>query len=134
MITLEQARVGRQSKVDQQVIDSFRRNSLLLDKLVFDDAVVPGGAGSTLEYGYMREKTPSVADFREINKEYEAQEATREKHTVEIKVFGGSYQVDRVIEGTSGQNSEIARQTHQDEFYPEKIQGPRNHNCKAQRR
>ncbi len=111
MITLEQARVGRQSKVDQQVIDSFRRNSLLLDKLVFDDAVVPGGAGSTLEYGYMREKTPSVADFREINKEYEAQEATREKHTVEIKVFGGSYQVDRVIEGTSGQNSEIARQT-----------------------
>lgn len=111
MITLAEARVGREDKVDQQVIDSFRRNSLLLDKMVFDDALVPNGAGATLQYGYMREKTPSTADFREINKEYTPQEQTREKHTVEVKVFGGSYQVDRVIEGTSGQASEVARQT-----------------------
>lgn len=110
MITLAEARVGRQDYVDQQVIDSFRRNSLLLDRLVFDDALVPNGAGSTLEYGYMREKTPSTAQFRDINKEYESQEQTREKHSVEVKIFGGSYQVDRVIEGASGQASETARQ------------------------
>ncbi len=110
MITLEQARTGRGSFIDRQVIDSFRRNSLLLDRMVFDDAVAPGGGGSTMEYGYMREKTPAVADFREINKEYQPQETTREKHTVEIKVFGGSYQVDRVIESTGGQYSEIAIQ------------------------
>lgn len=111
MITLAEARVGREDKVDQQVIDSFRRNSLLLDKMIFDDTVVPSGAGSTLEYGYMREKTPSMADFREINKEYTPQEQTKEKHTVEVKVFGGSYQVDRVIKSTSGRASEVARQT-----------------------
>ncbi|MCI8358070.1 MAG: phage capsid protein [Lachnospiraceae bacterium] len=111
MITLAEARVGREDKVDQQVIDSFRRNSLLLDLLVFDDALVPNGSGATLQYGYMREKTPSVAQFREINTEYKPQEQTREKHNVEIKVFGGSYQVDRVIEGTSGKASEVARQT-----------------------
>lgn len=111
MITLAQAREGRTDHVDQQVIDSFRRNSLLLDKLVFDDALVANGAGSTLTYGYMREETPSVADFREINKEYTPQESTRKKYDVEVKVFGGSYQVDRVIESASGQASEIARQT-----------------------
>lgn len=110
MITLAEARVGREDHVDRQVIDTFRRNSLLLDKLVFDDALVPNGAGATLEYGYMREKTPSTAQFREINTEYTPQEQTLEKHNIEVKVFGGSYQVDRVIEGTSGQASEVARQ------------------------
>lgn len=110
MITLQQAREGRTDHVDIQVIDAFRRNSLLLEKLIFDDILVPNG-GSTLTYGYMRELTPSVADFRAVNNEYTPQEATREKHNVEVKVFGGSYQVDRVIEGTSGQGSEIARQT-----------------------
>ena len=79
MITLAEARVGREDKVDQQVIDSFRRNSLLLDRLVFDDALVPNGTGATLGYTYMRVKTPSMAQFREINTEYTPQEQTREK-------------------------------------------------------
>lgn len=111
MITLEQAKVGRTDHIDHQVIDSFRRNSLLLDRLVFDDALVSNGSGSTLTYGYMREQTPSVADFREVNTEYKPQESTRKKYEVDVKIFGGSFQVDRVIESTSGQASEIARQT-----------------------
>lgn len=111
MITLAQFREGRADHVDQQVIDSFRRNSLLLDQLVFDDSVEAGGSGSTLAYGYMREKIPSIAGTRAINTEYKPQETTREKQTVEVKVFGGAYEIDRVIEGASGKASEVARQT-----------------------
>lgn len=111
MVTLEQFKEGRSDYVDQQVIDSFRRNSLLLDQLVFDDALEAGGSGSTLTYGYMREKIPSIAGTRAINAEYTPQEATREKMQVDIKVFGGAYQIDRVIEGSSGRVSEVARQT-----------------------
>ena len=110
-ITLEQFREGRTDHIDKQVIDTFRRNSLLMDQLIWDDAVSPNGGGSTLTYGYLREKTPSIAGTRELNKEYTPQEATREKHSVEVKIFGGSYQIDRVIEGVSGNASEIARQT-----------------------
>lgn len=111
MVTLAQFREGRADYVEQQVIDSFRRNSLLLDMLVFDDAVAANGNGSTLTYSYMREKTPSVAGTREINKEYVPQEATREKYSVDVKVFGGAYQIDRVIENSSGKASEVARQS-----------------------
>lgn len=111
MITLEQARQGRQDHVVQQVIDTFRRNSLLLDKMVFDDVLVPG-TGSTLTYSYMRQKTPSIASFRELNTEYKPQETTREKCSVEAKIFGGSYQIDRVLE-TSSYISEIARQAEE---------------------
>lgn len=110
-ITLAQFREGRSDYVDQQVIDSIRRNSLLLDQLIFDDAVEAGGSGSTLTYGYLREKVPSMAGTRAINTEYTPQEMTKEKLSVEIKVFGGAYEIDRVIEGASGRASEVARQT-----------------------
>ncbi|MCW6112448.1 phage capsid protein, partial [Clostridium sporogenes] len=93
-ITLQESKVSMADKVDQMVIDEFRRSSLLLDKLIFDDAVSPGTGGSTLTYGYTRLKTPAQAQFREINKEYTAQEAKREKHTVDLKVFGGAFELD----------------------------------------
>ena len=38
MITLEQFKKGRIDAIDQQTIDSFRQNSMLLDSLIFDDA------------------------------------------------------------------------------------------------
>lgn len=110
MVTLAQFREGRSDHVARQVIDSFRRNSLLLDRLVFDDALEASGGGSTLSYSYLREMTPAIAGTREINKEYVPQETTREKQSVEVKVFGGSFQVDRVIESSSGKASEVARQ------------------------
>ena len=70
MITLEQAKVGMADKVDQAVIDEFRRGSLLLDRLIFDNAVSPGTAGSTLTYGYVKLLKPATAKFRKLNEEY----------------------------------------------------------------
>lgn len=109
MITLADAKVGESDKVRDSVIDEFRKTSILLDRLVFDDAVNPTG-GSTLAYGYLREKVPAVASFREVGEEYTPQETTREKITTNLKIFGGSFEVDRVIENTSGRNSETSRQ------------------------
>ena len=106
-ITLAEAKVGMADKVDQQVIDEFRRASLLLDMLTFDDTVSPGTGGSTLTYGYQRVKTPSTVAVRELNKEYTPNEAKREKATADLKIFGGSYQVDRVIAETSGAVNEV---------------------------
>lgn len=106
-ITLAEAKVGMADKVDQQVIDEFRRASLLLDMLTFDDAVSPGTGGSTLTYGYQRVKTPSTVAVRELNKEYTPNEAKREKATADLKIFGGSYQIDRVIAETSGAVNEV---------------------------
>lgn len=111
-ITLLQAKVGMADKVVQAVIDEFRRNSEILDKLTFDNAVSPGTGGSTLTYGYTKLKTPSLASGREINAEYTAGEAIREKATADIKIMGGSFEVDRVLENTSAK-SELAFQAEQ---------------------
>lgn len=106
-ITLLEAKVGMADKVDQFVIDEFRRSSLLLDSLTFDDAVSPGTGGSTMTYGYVKLLTPATAGFRALNTEYTAQEAKRQKATADLKIFGGSAQLDRVIQSTSGAVNEM---------------------------
>ena len=107
-VTLAQAKVGMADHVDQQVIDNFRRGSQLLDALTFDNCVSPGTGGSTLTYGYTQLMTPATAAFRELNAEYTPKEGEREKKTVELKIFGGSFQVDRVLANTTnGQINEV---------------------------
>lgn len=120
-ITLEEAKATMTDKVDQAVIDQFRRESYLLDKLTFDNSVSPGTGGSTLTYGYTRLETPSTASVRKINSEYTANEAKRKKCTAELKIFGGKFSVDRVIQKTSGSLNEIQFQLE------EKIKAARNY-------
>lgn len=110
MLTLEQAKVGMADKVDQNVVDVFRRESFLLDNLPFDNAISPGTGGSTLVYGYMQTKTHSSAGKRDINGTYTASEAVREEKTAKAIVMGGSFKIDRVIQDTSGAIDEMAYQ------------------------
>ena len=112
-ITLAEAKVGMADKVDQQVVDEFRRSPLLLDRLVFDNAISPGTGGSTLTYGYVQLKTPSTAAVRAINAEYTAGEAKREEKTAKAVIMGGSFEIDRVIQNTSGAVDELAFQAQQ---------------------
>lgn len=109
-ITLEDAKAGMADKVDQQVVDMFRRSSLLLDRLTFDNAISPGTGGSTLVYGYTQLKTPSTAAVRAINSEYTANEAERVKKTTQAIIMGGAFEVDRVIQDTSGAIDELVFQ------------------------
>lgn len=120
-ITLAEAKVGMADKVNQQVVDMFRRSSLLLDRLTFDDSISPGTGGSTLTYGYVQLSTPSTAAVRTINSEYVANEAKREKKTTSAIIMGGSFEIDRVIQNTSGAIDELSFQAEQ------KIKATANH-------
>lgn len=112
-ITLEEAKATMVDKVDQQIIDMFRRSSLLLDSLTFDNAISPGTGGSTLAYGYTQLKTPAGANVREVNSEYAASEAKREDKVAHAIIMGGSFEVDRVVQNTSGAIDELAFQADQ---------------------
>ena len=112
-ITLAEAKVGMADKVDQQVVDMFRRSSLLLDNMVFDNVISPGTGASTLTYGYIQLKTPATANIRTINAEYTPGEAKREKKTTGAIIMGGSFKVDRVLQNTAGAADEMAFQAEQ---------------------
>ena len=112
-ITLAEAKVGMANHVDQMIVDEFRRSSLLLDRLAFDNTISPGTGGSTLSYGYIQLKTPSTAAIRAINSEYTAGEAKREEKIAKAVIMGGSFEVDRVLQNTSGAVDELAFQAQQ---------------------
>ncbi len=109
-ITLAEAKVGMADKVDQNVVDEFRRSSLLLDKLIFDNSISPGTGGSTLSYGYTQLLSPSTAGVRKINEEHKPGEAKRTEKTSKAIIMGGKFQIDRVLIGTSGAVDELAFQ------------------------
>lgn len=108
-ITLAEMKVGMSDKISQQVVDTFIRESEILELLPFDNSVSPSG-GSTLTYGYIQQKLPSTAAFRAINSEYTPNQATVEKKTVDLKVFGGAFQIDRVIKQAEGIYNNVAMQ------------------------
>lgn len=112
-VTLEEARKNVQDDLQMGVIDEFRKSNWILDHITFDDAVSPTGGGATPTYSYTRLKTQPTAQFREINKEYTPSEVTKERHSVDIKVFGGSYNIDRVIANMGGIVSEVELQQSQ---------------------
>ncbi len=112
-ITLAEAKIGMADKVDQQIIDMFRRSSLLLDQMPFDNVISPGTGGSTLTYGYIQLKTPSTASVRTIGGEYTPGEAKKEKKTTNAIIMGGAFQMDRVLQNTAGAADELAFQAEQ---------------------
>ena len=112
-ITLEEAQKNVQDDLQIGVIDEFRKSSFILENMTFDDAVSPTGGGATLTYGYTRLTTQPTADFREVNTEYKPSTVEKERHTVDLKVFGGSFEIDRVIANMGGIVSEVQLQIEQ---------------------
>lgn len=112
-VTLEQAKLNVLTDLDKMIIDEYRKSNWLWNNLTFHDCVSPVGGGATLSYSYTRVKDQATAEFREINHEYTPQEATKEQHTVNLAVFGGSYQVDRVIANMGGIVDEVVFQSQQ---------------------
>lgn len=108
-ILLNEMKEGMSDKIAQAVVDTFIRKSEILELLPFDNCVSPG-TGSTLTYGYVQKKLPSTTAFRKLNSEYAASEATVEKKTVDLKVFGGAFEIDRVIKQAEGMYDNMALQ------------------------
>ncbi|SCL16363.1 hypothetical protein GA0074692_6871 [Micromonospora pallida] len=111
-VTLAQAKLMATDDVDVQVIDEFQKSSYLLDKLTFDDVVNQAGNGATLTYGYTRLTSQPTAAFRAINSEYTPAEVTKVRASVDLKPLGGSFQIDRVLDGVAA-GAETALQMSQ---------------------
>lgn len=112
-VTLAEAQKNVQDDIQIGVIDEFRKSSWLMDHLTFDDVVSPTGGGATMTYGYTRLLTQPTAGFRAINSEYAPSTVTKQRHTVDLKQFGGSFEIDRIIANMGGIVSEVDLQLTQ---------------------
>lgn len=100
-ITLSEAQKLSQSKLASQVIDEFRSDPLF-DMMVFDNTAKSQGGGS-LTYVYNRVSTLPTAAFRSVGGEYTSQEAKTTQHMVTLKPFGGSFEIDRILQNNEKQ-------------------------------
>lgn len=112
-VTLSEAKKNVQDDLQMGVIDEFAKSSFLFNNLIFDDAVSPTGGGATLTYGYTRLITQPTAAFRAVNQEYQPQEVEKQRYTVDLKVFGGAFEIDRVISNMGGIVDEVTLQMKQ---------------------
>lgn len=108
--TLAEMKVGMNDKVAEQVVDTFLRESEILQVLPFDDCVAAGSPGSTLTYTYLRKVLPSTAAFRALNADYTHSAATVEKVSADLKIFGGEFDIDRVLKKAEGRYNTMAFQ------------------------
>lgn len=96
-VTLAEAKNNALEDYDPFVIDEFRKSSVILDSLIFDDAVNPAGGGATLDYSYRRQETQPTAEFRAINTEYSPSTTTTKKCSTTLAVLGGAFEIDRIL-------------------------------------
>lgn len=113
MPSLAQYKASSENAIDRNVIDEFRRSSWLLDNIEFDDGAHPNAGGSAWVYQYDRVTTLPTAATRAVGSEFSAQEAVTTAYTVECKIFGGSFAIDRTQIGTARYGDRIAFQMSQ---------------------
>lgn len=112
-VTLAEAKLNVQDDLQLGIIDEFAKSSFLMNNIIFDDCVSPTGGGATLTYSYTRQVTQPTAAFRKINAEYTPQEVQKQRYSTDLKVFGGAFEIDRVIAGMGGIVSEVTWQAQQ---------------------
>lgn len=112
-ITLAEASKNVQDDLQSGVIDEFRKSSWIMDHITFDDVVSPVGGGATMTYSYARLKTQPTAGFRAVNSEYSPTTVEKELFHTTLKVFGGTYEIDRIIANMGGIVSEVDLQQAQ---------------------
>ena len=112
-VTLAQAKLNVTDDLQIGIIDEFAKSSFILNNIPFHDCVSPVGGGATLTYGYTRLVTQPTAEFRAVNSEYATHEVQKQRYTTDLKMFGGAYEVDRIIAGMGGIADEVALQASQ---------------------
>lgn len=112
-VTLPQARLNVQDDLQAGIIDEFAKSSFIMNNIPFADVVSPTGGGATLTYAYTRLVTQPTAEFRKVNAEYSTHEVEKQRYATDLKVFGGAFEIDRLIADMGGIVDEVMLQASQ---------------------
>ena len=113
VITLEEVRKGQLTDLEKGVIDEFTRGDYLFQNIPFSMIAnsIAGGAGWSTSYVYLTDE--SQTGFRNINGKYDDTFAKKKMKTAEVKVYGGSFSIDRALRDQGGVENEVAFQMGQ---------------------
>ncbi len=107
MLTLKQALKKATDPLSRQVIDEFRRD-MLFELCVFDDCVTFNGG--TMAYVYERITGKPSVDYRAMGSEYTKGNIPSTQITAPLKIFGGSFDIDRVAYASDQSSVRLAHE------------------------
>lgn len=112
-VTLDDIKVNLHDDTQKGVIDEFIKGDYIFKNIPFEFIANPitGGAGWTASYTYVKEE--SKTGFRDINGKYTDSEAKQEVKNAEVKVYGGSFTVDRALRDQGGVENIVSFQMKQ---------------------
>lgn len=113
LLTLTDVKVGLVDDLQKGVIDELVKSNYLFERIGFEPvaSLVGGGAGWT--YAYDKVKEEATSEFRDINGKYTDSVATLERKSVDLKILGGSFSIDRALRDTGGAVEQTAFQLEQ---------------------
>ncbi len=120
VLSLDDVKVAMQSDLKKVVIEEFAGRDYLLSNIPYEPIANPikGGAGWNISYVVKTDE--SKTGFRDINGQYTDTIAKRKVENVELKIYGGSFKIDRALRDQGGVEDEV-------EFQMKSlIQGARN--------
>lgn len=112
-ITLDEVKKGQVSDLEKGVIDEFTKGDYLFQNIPFAAIANPIAGGAGWSVAYVVSKDESKTGFRAINGKYEDTFVTKEKKDAEVKVYGGSFSIDRALRDQGGVENEVAFQMAQ---------------------
>lgn len=113
LMTLEEVRKGMLPDLEKGVLDEFIKGDWMFQHIPFSPIANPikGGAGWMVSYAKVTEE--SFSGHRAINGKYEDTIAKKDLKSVECKVYGGSFSIDRALKDQGGVENEVAFQMAQ---------------------
>lgn len=113
VITLDEVRKGQLTDLEKGVIDEFVKGDYLFQVMPFSNIANPIAGGSGWSTSYVMLTDESQTGFRAINGRYEDTYAKKAMKTAEVKVYGGSFSIDRALRDQGGVENEVAFQMGQ---------------------
>lgn len=99
-----------QSDLKKVVIDEFSGRDYLLSNVPFEPIGNPIKGGAGWNASYVVKTDESTTGFRDINGQYTDTVAKRKVENVELKIYGGSFKIDRALRDQGGVEDEVELQ------------------------
>lgn len=113
VLTLAEVQKGQLTDLEKGVIDEFTKGDYLFQNIPFTFIANPVAGGAGWSTSYVKLKEESQTGFRAINGKYEDTYAKKDMTTAQVKVYGGSFSIDRALRDQGGVENEVAFQMAQ---------------------
>lgn len=106
-VPLSEVRKNLTDDLEIGIYNEFINSNFLMSNIKFKAVADPVAGGGGFTYRFIRQVNQNASQFRNINDDYEATFVRRDSQSVDLKIFGGRFGLDRVLAKAGGVVNEL---------------------------